>query len=134
MPFWIQQHHKVCVLRLLVAIILEYVKEFVKSCDVCAWANNLRHRPHGFLQPLPIFISSWFSISMDFIIDPPPSSSYDSILVVVDHLTNMTNFIPCTKIIIGEGIISCFLIMFFDITVFLKISFLIMGLILHPSI
>jgi hypothetical protein len=41
--------------------------------------------PHGFFQLLLILAFSWFSISMDFIIDFPPSSSYDSILVAVDE-------------------------------------------------
>jgi hypothetical protein len=39
---------------------------------------------------------------MDFIIDLPPFNSYDSILVVVDHLMKMFHFIPYTKTIINE--------------------------------
>jgi hypothetical protein len=46
---------------------------------------------------------------MDFITNIPPSSSYDSILVVVDHLTKMVHFIPCIKTIIGEGTTKLFL-------------------------
>jgi len=38
----------------------------------------------------------------DFIIDLPPFSFYDSILVVVDHLMKMVHFISCTKTINGE--------------------------------
>jgi hypothetical protein len=52
---------------------------------------------------------SWFSISMDFITNLPPSNFYDSILVVVDCLTKMVHFIPCTKTIIGEGLAKLFL-------------------------
>jgi hypothetical protein len=87
----------------------KYVKEFVTSCDVCVRAKNLRHRPHGLLQPLSTPASPWFSISMDFITDLPPSSSYDSILVVVDHLTKMTHFILCTKTITSKGTSKLFL-------------------------
>ncbi len=61
----------------------KYVKEFVRSCDVYAQAKNFCHCPHGLFQPLSILTSSWSSISMDFITHLPPSSSYDSILVVV---------------------------------------------------
>jgi hypothetical protein len=93
MPFWIQKGHVSNVLKLLVATTLDYVKEFVESCNVCACAKNLCHHPHGLLQLLSIPSISWFSISMDFITDLPPSSSYDFILVAVDHLTKMVHFI-----------------------------------------
>jgi len=101
------------------------VKKFVKSCDVCVLANNPHHRLHGFLQPLPISTSPWFSISMDFITNLPPSSSNDSILVVVDYLMKMVHFIMCIKTIIAKEWLSYFLIMFFNIMVFIKISFMI---------
>ncbi len=78
------------------------MKEFVKSCDVCAQTKNLRYHPHDLLQPLSMPASIWFSISIDFIINLSPFSSYDSILVVVDHLTKMVHFIMCTKTIINE--------------------------------
>jgi len=47
-------------------------------------------------------------ITMDFIIDLPPSNSFYSILVVVDHLTKKVHFIPCNEIIIGENITKLF--------------------------
>jgi hypothetical protein len=87
----------------------KYVKEFVEFCNVCVRAKNLCHRPYGLLQPLPIPTSLWFSISRDFITNLPPSSFYDSILVVVDRLTKMVHFIPCIKTIIGKGIAKLFL-------------------------
>ena len=34
---------------------------------------------------------------MDFIADLPKSEGYDPILVVVDRLTKMSHFIPCSK-------------------------------------
>jgi hypothetical protein len=46
---------------------------------------------------------------MDCIIDLPPSSFYDSILVVVDHLMKMVHFILCTKTINGEKATKLFL-------------------------
>ncbi len=85
------------------------MEEFVKSYNVCAQAKNPRHCPHGFLESLPIPTSLWSSISMDFITDLPPSSSYDSILVMVYHWTKMVYFISCTEIIINEGITKLFL-------------------------
>ena len=40
---------------------------------------------------------SWESIAMDFITDLPISDGYDTILVVIDHLTKMSHFIPCNE-------------------------------------
>jgi hypothetical protein len=75
----------------------KYVKDFIGSCDVYVQAKNPCHHFHGFFQPLLIPTSLQLSISMDFNIDLAPFNSYDCILVVVDCLTKMFHFIPCTK-------------------------------------
>jgi hypothetical protein len=111
----------------------KYVKEFVGSC-VCVRVKNPHHHPYELFQPLPIPSTPWSLISMDFIIDLPLPNSFDSISMVMGYLTNMAHFIPCNKSIISEGQPSYFLIMCFDIMVFLKISFLTMDLnFWHPS-
>ncbi len=46
---------------------------------------------------------------MQFVIDLPPSSSYDYILVLVDCLTKMVHFISCTKKIFSKGTTKLFL-------------------------
>jgi hypothetical protein len=46
---------------------------------------------------------------MDFITDLPLANGKDSIFVVVDRLTKMIHFIPCTKPIIGEETAKLFL-------------------------
>jgi hypothetical protein len=51
---------------------------------------------------------AYLSITMDFITNFPPFNSFDSILVVVDHLMKMVHFVPCNKIIIGEKIAKLF--------------------------
>src|SRR5882724_6149363 len=54
----------------------------------------MRHKPYGLLKQLPIPDKPWNSISMDFIEKLPPSSSYTSILVIVDCLSKQSLFIP----------------------------------------
>jgi hypothetical protein len=51
-------------------------------------------RPAGLLQPLQIPQWKWDEIGMDFIVGLPHTrASYDSIWVVVDHLTKAAHFI-----------------------------------------
>jgi hypothetical protein len=77
------------------------VKEFVRTCDTCARAKAVHHRPYGLLQPLPTPSRPWASISSDFITDLPETNGFNSVLVVVDRFTKMAHFIPCSKTISG---------------------------------
>jgi hypothetical protein len=78
------------------------VKEFIQSCDTCTRGKVLQHRPYGLLHPLPVPKGPWLSLSMDFITNLPLANRKDSIFVVVDWLTKMAHFIPCTKAVTGE--------------------------------
>jgi transposase InsO family protein len=78
------------------------LREYVKSCDTCARSKAPRHCPFGLLQPLPILSQPWGSIAMHFITDLPTVRAKNSILVVVDRLTKMAHFIPCSKLITAE--------------------------------
>ena len=52
------------------------------------------HTP-GFLQPLPIPVWKWEDISIDFVVGLPRTAKwYDSIWVIVDHLTKSAHFLP----------------------------------------
>src|SRR3979490_2782983 len=70
------------------------VKSYVKSCTTCMCSKSQRHRPYGLLKQLPIPERPWNSISMDFIEKLPPSTGYDTILVIIDRLTKQSVFIP----------------------------------------
>ncbi len=78
------------------------LREYVKSYDTCARSKAPRHRPFGLLQPLSIPSQPWGSIAMDFITDLPTVRTKNSILVVVDRLTKMAHFTPCSKLITAE--------------------------------
>ncbi len=83
--------------------------EYVKSSDTCAWSKAPRHCPFGLLQPLSIPSRPWGSIAMDFITDLRIVRAKNSILVVVDRLTKMAHFTPCSKSITAEEIIQLIL-------------------------
>jgi len=57
----------------------------------------VRHAPYGLLQVNEAPDRPWKSIAMDFITDLPQSEGYDTIPVVIDRLTKMCHFIPCSK-------------------------------------
>ncbi|KAI7935956.1 hypothetical protein MJO29_015259 [Puccinia striiformis f. sp. tritici] len=70
---------------------------FVSSCDSCQRVKTARQAPIGTLQSLPIPSRPWDVIGMDFITKLPKSKGHDSILVVIDHLSKASHFIPCKE-------------------------------------
>jgi transposase InsO family protein len=74
------------------------VREYVRTCDPCQRNKLANRRPPGLLQPLPIPARNWECVSMDFITAlPTTTSGFDSVMVVVDRLSKMGHFVPCTK-------------------------------------
>lgn len=86
-----------------------YVKQFVRSCDVCARTKAVRHKPYGPMRFLPVPERPWTSISMDFIEGLPLSRGHDAILVVVDRLSKMALFIPTFKDLDTPDLVRLFL-------------------------
>ena len=71
------------------------ITKYVAECDTCGRAKVDHMRTPGFLQPLPIPIWKWEDISMDFVVGLPlMAKGYDSIWVIVDHLTKSAHFLP----------------------------------------
>ena len=44
----------------------KYVKDFVGTCDICARAKAPRHKPYGYLQPMPVPTRPWGSVFSRF--------------------------------------------------------------------
>jgi hypothetical protein len=73
------------------------VRQFVRTCDLCQRSKPTNLRPPGLLQPLPIPARNWECVAMDFVTGlPATASGFDSIMVVVDRLSKMAHFVPCT--------------------------------------
>jgi hypothetical protein len=71
------------------------IAEYIALCDVCNRIKAEHQKPAGLLQSLPIPEWKWDNVGMDFITGSPRTKSgYDSIWVVVDHLTKVAHFIP----------------------------------------
>jgi transposase InsO family protein len=73
----------------------KFIKDFVSSCDICQRIKPSRHAPYGLLQSLPTPAGRWTDVTMDFIVELPPSDGHDAICVGIDRLTKQAHFIPC---------------------------------------
>lgn len=64
------------------------------------------------MQPLPVPSGPFEELSIDLIVDLPPSSRsgvvYDSILVVVDRYTKTARYIPCNKTCTADELATLF--------------------------
>lgn len=79
------------------------ISAYIASCDICQKNKKIHQLPLGKLMPLPIPDKNWQHVSMDFIVKLPKSSTFDSILVVVDRRSKQSHFIPCNETITAEG-------------------------------
>lgn len=85
------------------------IKEYVRSCEVCCRAKDLRHKPYGFLNPLEIPDRPWTSLSMDFITDLPSSNNFTCIFVILDRFSKMGHFIPFPNVPSAEDTANAFM-------------------------
>ena len=74
------------------------MKTYVQTCNVCQRIKVSRHKSYEELSSLPVPEMSWKEISMNFIIDLPPSKRedvvYNAILVIIDRCTKMIKYLP----------------------------------------
>ena len=71
------------------------VAEFLARCIECQQVKVEHQYPAGLLQPLPIPNWKWEVISLDFVTGLPKNQKQnDSIMVVVDKLSQGAHFIP----------------------------------------
>nr|GEW38225.1 putative reverse transcriptase domain-containing protein [Tanacetum cinerariifolium] len=74
------------------------ITTFVSKCLTCAKVKAEHQKPSGLLQQPEIPEWKWEKITMDFVLGLPRTpSGYDSIWVIVVHLTKSTHFLPMKK-------------------------------------
>lgn len=86
------------------------VHDYIAACHVCAQAKTEHSKLPGLLHPLHVPQLAWHTISMDFIEGLPKSKNFDTILVVIDKLTQYAHFIclshPYTAITVAQAFLS----------------------------
>jgi hypothetical protein len=71
------------------------VSYYISRCMECHRVKVEHRHPIGLLQPLPIPEKKWEVVTIDFITKlPRKTRQHDSIMVVVDKLTEATHFVP----------------------------------------
>src|SRR5260221_14595402 len=71
-----------------------YVARFVAGCDVCNQTKTFPMQKVGKLIPNKVPDQHWQVISVDIIRELLDSKGYNTILVVVDHLSKRIHAIP----------------------------------------
>jgi hypothetical protein len=86
------------------------ITEYASLCDTCQRVKAQHQRPAGLLQPLKIPEWKWEEIRMDFIIGLPRTQDrYDSIWVIVDHLTKVAHFILVKMTYLGAKLTELYM-------------------------
>lgn len=67
--------------------IREWVRRFIRNCDVCGRTTVWREAKAGFLRSLPIPDRIGSELTIDFVTDLPPSEGCTNIMVITDRLS-----------------------------------------------
>lgn len=74
------------------------VQTYCDSCMTCKRSKPNNQRPYGLLHSLSVPHTPWEAIGIDFVGPLPESrnrdSSFDSVTVIIDHLTCMVHLVP----------------------------------------
>jgi hypothetical protein len=79
-----------------------FVDKYILGCEKYKCYKSAQH-PKAVLQPQEVSAEPWQHISVDLIMQLPPSNHFNSIAVYVDHYSNQTHLIPCKSNLTAEG-------------------------------
>src|SRR5882724_1917540 len=85
-----------------------YIAEYVKGCDLCNHTKNYPAPLARKLMPNHIPDHHWQIISVDLITKLLLSHSYNTIMVVVDHLSKCAHAIPTMSDMMASGVARLF--------------------------
>ncbi len=72
------------------------VKQYVRNCHTCKRIKTARDKYHELLNSLSMSNRSWTDIIFDFVTKLLDSRSYNAILMIINKLSKMHHYIPCT--------------------------------------
>jgi hypothetical protein len=89
----------------------DFILSYVKGCAQCQATKPSTNKLKVPLFPIIMERSSqpFSTITLDLIVDLPPSEGYDSILMITDHdVSKATLFFPCMQKIGAAGVAELF--------------------------
>ena len=74
------------------------IADFISKCLTCQQVKAEHQKSTGKIQPLPIPVSKWEKITMDFVIGLSRTRrQHDALWVIVDRLTKSAHFLPISN-------------------------------------
>jgi hypothetical protein len=61
------------------------------------------------LYPLHVPPRPWHTVGLDYLTHLHESNAFNSVLIVVDYMTRMAHFLPCTETFTAEESVTLFL-------------------------
>jgi len=86
-----------------------YIGQCISTCDLCIRTKPIRQAPVGKLHPLQILDLRWDTLSVDFVVELPLSSSHNTVMTVVDSVSKQVHFIPTHMTVTAERAARLFL-------------------------
>jgi hypothetical protein len=84
------------------------VQEFVRSCPTCQRYKSEHLHPVGLLMPLPVPLTVWADIGLDFVEALPRMNGKTIILSVVDRFSKYCHFIPLAHLYTAASVAQAF--------------------------
>ena len=81
---------------------------YVDGCNRCQWMKTFPEKPKGKLSPNETPWEIWQYISVDLIMQLPPSLGHDVIMVVVDSLSECIRLAPTNGEVRSAGVARIF--------------------------
>jgi hypothetical protein len=79
------------------------------TCDLCLQTKPQHHPLTRELHPLPILDAHWETISVDFVVELPESTGYDTVMTIVNTVSKQVQFALTHTTITTEGAAHLFL-------------------------